>query len=147
MDWVPLHVHSQYSILDSTASVYSLAKEAQKQGIKSMALTDSGNMHGAVDFYKACKSHDVKPIIGCELRVAPFSRFDKKKNMKKAAGYPIILLAKNAVGYRHLCKLSSAAFTEGFYYTPRIDMELLNTFSEGLIALIGGSESDVSQLF
>lgn len=146
MNWVPLHNHSQYSILDSTASVQALAKKAEQYQIQAIALTDSGNMHGAVDFYKACKSLHVKPIIGLEIQVAPESRFDKKRVYGKAAGYPIILLAKDISGYRNLCKLSSFGFTEGFYYTPRIDLQLLGEYSEGLICLMGGTESEFSQL-
>jgi DNA polymerase-3 subunit alpha len=146
MTWSSLHNHSQYSILDSTASVQALAKQAEKFEMESIALTDSGNMHGAVDFYKACKAHHVKPIIGLEIQVAPESRFEKKRIYGKASGYPIILLAKNAVGYRNLCKLSSFGFTEGFYYTPRVDMNLLEEYTEGLICLLGGTESEFSQL-
>ncbi len=146
MTWIPLHLHSQFSILDSTASVQALAKEAEKHKIASMAITDSGNMHGAVDFYKACKGVGVKPIIGIEINVAPESRLEKKRIIGKSHGYPIILLAKNQQGYRNLCKLSSIGFTEGFYYTPRIDLELLKSHHEGLICLLGGVESELSSL-
>ena len=146
MNWVPLHNHSQYSILDSTASVQALAKQAEKFEMEALALTDSGNMHGAVDFYKACKAHHVKPIIGLEIQVAPESRFEKKRIYGKASGYPIILLAQDANGYRNLCKLSSLGFTEGFYYTPRVDIDLLKQYSSGLICLMGGTESEFSQL-
>lgn len=146
MTWIPLHVHSQYSILDSTASVQALAKKAAEHSLEAIAITDFCNMYGAVDFYKACKNVNVKSIIGCELMVAPGARFEKKKVIGKPSGYPIVLLAKDKEGYRNLCKLSSMAFTEGFYYTPRIDAELLQQHAKGLICLIGSYDSEVSQL-
>lgn len=137
MGWVPLHVHSQYSILDSSASINSLVKKATEYSLTHLAITDQGNMYAAVDFYKACSYAEIKPIIGCELYIAPFSRFDKKRFPGLSAGYPIILLAKNKIGYQNLCKLSSLAHMEGFYYTPRIDRGLLQQHSEGLICLSG----------
>lgn len=135
MSYVPFNVHSQYSILDSTASVTELAEKAKSFGIPALALTDSGNLYGAVDFYKACKSAGIKPILGCELWVAPTSRLEKKKGPVGTNGYSIILIAKNNLGYRHLCKLSSIAFLEGFYYQPRIDKEVLAKYKEGLVCL------------
>ena len=137
MKFVPLHVHSQYSILDSTLSIESIAARAKELELSHVALTDFCNMYGAVDFYKGVKSKGIKPILGIEIMVAPTSRLEKKKLPGQPAGYPIILLAKNKKGYQNLCKLSSAAFTEGFYYYPRIDMKLLKEFSEGLICLSG----------
>lgn len=135
--WVPLHVHSQYSILNSTASVEALVSQAAKLGCSTLALTDQGVMFGAVEFYKECLSQKIKPIIGCELFVAPFSRHDKKRIYGVSAGYPLVFLAKNEIGYKNLCKLSTYAHLEGFYYTPRIDRELIEKFSEGLICLTG----------
>lgn len=137
MKWVPLHVHSQYSILNSSASVDAIAQKAKELGISSVALTDQGNMYGAVEFYKACKAHGVKPIIGCELYVAPNSRLEKKRIPGMPSGFPIVLLAKNQTGYKNLCALSTKAHLEGFYYTPRIDKELLAEHAEGLICLSG----------
>ena len=137
MGWVPLHVHSQYSILNSTAQPGVLASKASEYGCTSIALTDQGNMFGSVEFYKACLSHKIKPIIGCELFKAPFSRHDKKRINGFSAGYPLIFLVKNKIGYKNLCKLSSIAHLEGFYYTARIDKELIEQFSEGLICLSG----------
>ena len=125
MGWIPLHVHSQYSILDSTASVKSLAKKAKEKSISAIALTDFCNMYGAVEFFKACKAEKVKPLIGLEIVVAVGSMLEKKKVAGRSGGYSIILIAKNEIGYRNLCKLSSLAFTDGYYYTPRIDKELL----------------------
>jgi DNA polymerase-3 subunit alpha len=144
--WIPLHVHSQYSILDSTASVQALAEKARSFGIPAMALTDQGNLYGAIDFYKACKETGVKPILGCEIWLGPTSRLEKKKTPGVLPGYPIVLLAKNNAGYRNLCKLSSIAFLEGFYYQPRIDRELLAAHREGLICLSGSANSPISSM-
>lgn len=146
MSWVPLHVHSQYSILDATAPIGALAKKAAEYGMPALALTDQGNLHGAVEFYKACKKEGVHPIIGCELYVAPLLCTEKKRLPGLKSGYPIVLLAKDAAGYRNLCKLSSLAHLEGFYYTPRIDKELLEKYSEGLVCLSGPMRGRVAEL-
>jgi DNA polymerase-3 subunit alpha len=146
MTWVPLNVHSQFSILDSTASVTALAEKAKSYQISAMALTDVGNLYGAVDFYKACKSTGVKPILGTEIWLAPTSRFEKKKTPGVPNGFPLVLLAKNNVGFRNLCKLSSLGFLEGFYYQPRIDFELLSTYREGLICLSGPVQARLGHL-
>ena len=124
-------------VLDSTASVKKLAEKAAEFGMPALALTDQGNLHGAVDFFKACQAVSVKPIVGCELYVVPMSRHEKKRIGGQKAGYPIVLLAKDAEGYRNLCKLSSHAYLEGFYYTPRIDRELLKEHAKWLICLSG----------
>src|SRR5437868_6825191 len=110
--WVPLHVHSQYSILDASASIQGIAERAKAFGMTATALTDHGNMYGAVDFYKACKEVKVKPIIGCEVYVAPGSRHDRKKDNFGRANYHLGLLAKNQQGYHNLCKLTSIGFLE-----------------------------------
>lgn len=144
MTWIPLNVHSQFSILDSTASVSALASMAANYSIPSLALTDQGNLYGAVDFYKACKAVGIKPILGCEIWVAPGSRFEKKKAIGVPNGFPIVLLAKSIEGYRNLCKLSSAGFLEGFYYQPRIDKEILKAHSGGLICLSGSLYGPIS---
>lgn len=133
--WVPLHLHSQYSILDACCCVDSIAKKAAEYGMPAVALTDHGNMYGAIDFYKACKGKGVKPIIGCEVYVAPESRLDKKKGGSGKTAYHLVLLAKNEEGYHNLCRLSSAGYLEGFYYYPRIDKKLLAAHSKGLICL------------
>ncbi len=142
--WVPLHLHSQYSILDAAASVEGIAKKAQEFGLPAVALTDHGNMHGAVEFYKACKEVGVKPIIGCEVYVAPTSRLEKKKLGPKTA-YHLVLLAKDMDGYHNLCRLSSKGYLEGFYYHPRIDKELLKECSKGLICLSACMSGQVAQ--
>lgn len=146
MSFVSLHTHSQYSILDCTISIPALALKAKELGMKALALTDHGNMFGAVDFYKACKEHGIKAIIGCELWVAPTSRFEKKRVHAEPPGYPLVLLAKDKKGYQNLCKLSSLGYLEGFYYYPRIDKELLLKYSEGLVCLSGSTFSRISSL-
>lgn len=137
MTWIPLNTHSQFSILDSTLSVSALAGKAKELQIPAIALTDQGNLYGAVDFYKACKAAGVKPIFGCEIWIAPGMRTEKKRIYGVPNGFPIVLLAKNTQGYKNLCKLSSIGFLEGFYYQPRIDKETLEKYKEGLICLSG----------
>ncbi|MCH9612268.1 MAG: DNA polymerase III subunit alpha [Chlamydiia bacterium] len=146
MTYSPLHLHSQYSILDATGSIKQIVKKGAEWGVKSMALTDSGNLYGAVEFYKACRGEGIKPIIGCEIQIAPSSHLEKKKVYGEPSGRPLTLLVKDQVGYRNLCKLVSIASIDGFYYTPRIDMELLKQHAEGLICLSGGFESKIFSL-
>ncbi|MBN9377023.1 MAG: DNA polymerase III subunit alpha [Chlamydiales bacterium 38-26] len=141
MKWVPLHVHSQYSILDAAADIYDIAQKAAAYHMPAVALTDHGNMFGSVDFYKACKDSKVKPILGCEFYVAPESRLDKKKEYGARTSFHLTVLAKNEVGYHNLCKLSSIGYLEGFYYFPRIDHSVLKQYSEGLICLSGCQSS------
>lgn len=143
--WVPLHVHSQYSILDAAASIHDIARKAAEYGMPAVALTDHGNLFGAIDFYKACKEVKVKPILGCEFYVAPDSRHEKKKEGSARTAYHLGLLAKNHRGYQNLCKLTSIGYLEGFYYHPRIDREVLERYHEGLICLSGCLSSRVSQ--
>ena len=145
MGWTPLHVHSQYSILDSTASLSALAEKAKELGMEALALTDFCNMFGAVDFFKVCAKAKIKPIIGCEVMVAPFSRTDKKRISGHSVGYPLVLQAKNQKGYQNLCKISSIGYLEGFYYTPRVDQETLEKYSEGLICLSGPLQGRLPQ--
>ncbi len=141
MSWVPLHVHSQYSILDASASIEAIVEKAAALQMPAVALTDQGNMYGAAEFFKACKSAKIRPIIGCELFVAPHSRLEKKRTPGMPVGFPIVLLAKDKKGYQNLCRLSSLAHMEGFYYLPRIDKELLAGSTEGLICLSGSHQS------
>lgn len=143
--WVPLHVHSQYSILDALASVENIAKKSREYGLSACAITDHGNLYGAVEFYKACKAESVKPLIGCEVYVAPESRLEKKKGYGERAAYHLTLIAKNKVGYNNLCVLTSKGFLEGFYYYPRIDLDLLSKHSEGLICLSGCLQSKIAE--
>ncbi len=144
--WVPLHQHSQYSILDASCPIDGIARKAAEMGMPAVALTDHGNMYGAVDFYKACKKHGVKAIIGCEVYMAPTSRLERMKIGRKSA-FHLVLLAKDEEGYHNLCRLSSRGFLEGFYYNPRIDKELLKEYSKGLICLsacLSGQVPDVA---
>ncbi len=136
-DFIHLRTHSQYSILDATPSVSDLAFKAAEEKMPSLALTDHGNLFGAVEFYKACKEAKIKPILGCDFFVAPQARTFKTKIPGMRAAYQLPLLAKNQQGYLHLCKLSSIGYLEGFYYYPRIDSELLEKYREGLICLDG----------
>ncbi|MBS0584857.1 MAG: DNA polymerase III subunit alpha [Verrucomicrobia bacterium] len=136
-DFTQLHLHSQYSILDAALSIPSAVKRAKELSLTSLALTDFCNMYGAVDFYAECSKEGIKPLLGCEIMVAPESRHEKKKVYGQPSGYPLLLLAKDRTGYQNLCKLTSLAFIEGFYYYPRIDKELLSHHRDGLICLTG----------
>src|SRR3989344_4043974 len=130
-DFVHLHVHSHYSLLDGLAKIPELVKKAKSLGYKALALTDHGNMYGAIEFYQCCQQEGIKPIIGMEAYLAPASRFDKDKDDRY---YHLILLALNYTGYKNLMKLSSLSNLEGFYYKPRMDKELLKQYHEGLVA-------------
>ncbi len=134
MSFVHLHVHTEYSLLDGACRINKLIECAKNDGQKAIAITDHGVMYGAVDFFKAAKSAGIKPIIGCEVYVAPRTRFDKDKSLDSRYNH-LILLCKNEVGYKNLIYLVSKAFTEGFYSKPRIDKELLKDRTDGLIAL------------
>ncbi len=133
-EFVHLHVHSEYSLLDGANRIKDLPVRAKELGMKAIALTDHGVMYGAVEFYKECKKNNIKPIIGCEVYVAPRGRLNKEANVDNVYNH-LILLAKNEIGYQNLIKLVSIGFTEGFYYKPRIDLEVLEKYHEGLIAL------------
>jgi DNA polymerase-3 subunit alpha len=159
--FVHLHVHTEYSMLDGASRVDDLMGRAAEQGMPAMAMTDHGNMFGALDFYRAGRNHGVKPIVGIELYIAPGSRFAKgnrrpanDESMFGAAGgngkvdpyHHLIVLAQNEQGYRNLMRLSSRAYLEGYWYKPRADKELLAEYAEGLICLSGCLGSEVNQL-
>ena len=133
-NFVHLHVHSEYSLLDGANRIKDLPVRAKELGMDAIALTDHGAMYGAVDFYKECKKNEVKPIIGCEVYVAPRSRFDKEPGIDNQYSH-LILLVKNKKGYENLIKLVSTGFIDGYYYKPRVDNETLEKYSEGLICL------------
>ena len=133
-EFVHLHIHSEFSLLDGANRIKDLPVRAKELGMKAMAITDHGVMYGAIDFYKACKKEGRKPIIGCEVYVAPRSRLNKEPNIDNRYNH-LILLAKNQQGYQNLSKLVSIGFTEGYYYKPRIDLEVLEKYHEGLICL------------
>ena len=141
--FIHLHVHSEYSLLDGANRIKDLPIRAKEMGMEAIALTDHGVMYGVIDFYKACKKEGIKPIIGCEVYVANRARFDKEAGLD--FNNHLILLAKNNIGYQNLTKLVSAGFTEGFYYKPRIDKELLQKHHEGLICLSACLAGEVNQ--
>ena len=134
MDFVHLHVHTEYSLLDGAIRIDKLVEKVKKLGMKSVAITDHGNMFGVIELYKKCKAEGIKPIIGSEVYVAPRSRFDKQGRVDTEPNH-LILLAMNNTGYHNLAKLVSAGYTEGFYYKPRIDMDILKKYNEGIICL------------
>ena len=135
-DFVHLHLHTDYSLLDGAIQIKPLAARIRELGMKACAMTDHGNIYGAVSFYREMKAQEIKPIIGCEVYLAPASRYDRKEAQKGEKPYNhMILLAKDREGYHNLVKLTSKAFCEGFYHKPRIDRELLSTYSKGLIGL------------
>ena len=134
MSFVHLHTHTAYSLLDGEATIPKLMDRAKELNQNAIAITDHGNMYGVIDFYESAIAHGIKPILGCEVYVAARSRFDKVHEFD-AQSYHLILLAENDIGYHNLMKLVSAGFIEGFYYKPRVDMEIIRKYSEGLIAL------------
>ncbi len=134
MSFVHLHTHTAYSLLDGEGTIPKLIERAKELGQTAMAITDHGNMYGVIDFYECAKQNGIKPIIGCEVYVAARSRFDKVHELDSQSCH-LILLAENDVGYHNLMKLVSAGFIEGFYYRPRIDMDILREYNEGIIAL------------
>ena len=133
-DFVHLHLHSEYSLLDGACRVEEIPRRAKECGHSACAITDHGVMYGAVAFYNACKKEGIKPIIGCEVYLARRTRFDKSHG-EDSASYHLVLLCKDDVGYRNLIYMVTRGFTEGFYSKPRIDMELLEGHHEGLVAL------------
>jgi DNA polymerase III subunit alpha len=144
-NFVHLHLHSQYSLLDGAIRFGDLFKQAKKYGMSSVALTDHGNMFGAVEFYQKALSQGIKPILGCEVYVAPGSRFEKKSGEGKNEGNAhLTLLVKDRTGYYNLLKIVSLGWLEGFYYKPRVDKELLARYPEGLIALSGCLKGEIS---
>jgi len=132
MSFVHLHVHTEYSLLDGACRIDELIDQAVAFNMPAVAITDHGVMYGVVDFYKKAIEKGIKPIIGCEVYVAPASRFDKKQRTDL---FHLILLAKDFEGYKNLIKLVSLSFLEGFYYKPRVDKDLLRQYSKGLVAL------------
>lgn len=136
MNFTHLHVHTEYSLLDGSSKIKELPARAKELGMDSLAITDHGVMYGVIDFYRACKAAEIKPIIGCEVYVAPGSRFDKEAiGQGDDRYYHLVLLAENNTGYSNLMKIVSRGFTEGFYYKPRVDYEVLEKYHEGIIAL------------
>ena len=135
MAFTHLHVHTEYSLLDGSSKIKELLPRAKELGMDSLAITDHGVMYGVIDFYKKAKEVGIKPILGCEVYVAPGSRFDREQSRGEDRYYHLVLLAENNQGYQNLMKIVTRGFTEGYYYRPRVDYEVLETYHEGLIAL------------
>jgi DNA polymerase-3 subunit alpha len=144
MSFVHLHTHTGYSLLDGVGRIKAMVSETKRLGMDSLAITDHGNMFGALEFYTVAKKVGIKPIIGCEAYVAPNDRFYKNQIDDESYAYHLVLLAKNETGYKNLIKLTSYSYLEGFYYRPRIDKELLRTYSEGLIVLSACMKGEIA---
>ena len=134
MAFTHLHVHTEYSLLDGSGKIREMVSQAKNLGMDSLAITDHGVMYGVIDFYKAARAEGIKPIIGCEIYVTSGSRFDREVGQGDDRYYHLVLLAENNKGYSNLMKIVSLGFTEGYYYKPRVDYEVLEKYSEGLIA-------------
>ncbi|MDR0433953.1 MAG: DNA polymerase III subunit alpha, partial [Gracilibacteraceae bacterium] len=143
--FVHLHVHTQYSLLDGAASIDKLTRRAKELGMEALAITDHGVMYGVIDFYRACREQGIKPIIGCEIYVAPYSRHEKTPG-RDDKNYHLILLAENNEGYHNIVRIVSLAHLEGFYYKPRADKELLRKYSAGVICLSACLAGEVAEL-
>ncbi len=144
MAFTHLHVHTVYSLLDGFAKIPDLVGRAKELGFDSLAITDHGVMYGVIEFYKECKAQGIKPILGCEVYVAPGSRFDRETGANDERYYHLILLAENEIGYKNLTKIVSQGFTEGFYYKPRVDKEVLREHHEGIICLSACLQGEVA---
>ncbi len=142
--FIHLHLHSQYSLLDGAVTFEGLFERCKKLGMNAVAVTDHGNMFGAVEFYTKAKAAEIKPIIGIEAYIAPGSRFDRTKTSISDAAYHLILLAENNAGYRNLLKLASTGYVDGFYYRPRIDKEILAQCHEGIICATACLKGEVT---
>ena len=135
MSFAHLHTHTEYSLLDGSNKIKEYVRQVKQLGMDAAAITDHGVMYGVIDFYRAARAEGIKPIIGCEIYVAPNSRFDKEITGGEERYHHLVLLAENNTGYHNLMKIVSKGFTEGYYYRPRVDMEVLREFHEGIIAL------------
>lgn len=146
MAFTHLHVHTEYSLLDGSNKIKEYVKRVKELGMDSAAITDHGVMYGVIDFYKEARANGIKPILGCEVYVAPNSRFDKELTGGEDRYHHLVLLAENNTGYANLMKIVSKGFTEGYYYRPRVDMEVLRTYHEGIIALSACLAGEVPRL-
>lgn len=135
MSFVHLHVHTEYSLLDGSNKIKEYVNRVKELGMTAAAITDHGVMFGVIDFYKAARAAGIHPILGCEVYVAPNSRFDRETSHGEDRYYHLVLLAENHQGYQNLMKIVSTGFVEGYYYKPRVDMEILGRYHEGIIAL------------
>ena len=144
MSFAHLHVHTEYSLLDGSNKITEYVKRVKELGMNSAAITDHGVMYGAIDFYKEARAQGIKPIIGCEVYVAPGSRFDREISKGDDRYNHLVLLAENNTGYANLSKIVSKGFVDGFYYKPRVDKEVLREYHEGIIALSACLAGEVS---
>src|SRR5229473_2549481 len=143
--FVHLHCHSHYSLLDGASRIPELVARAKELGMNALALTDHGNLYGAVEFYRECKAAGINPIIGYEAYVAPGKRTEREARRRGEAACHLTLLAQDRTGFRNLVKMASIAYLEGYHYVPRIDKELLEAHAEGLICLSGCASSEFSE--
>ena len=143
--YISIHQHTEYSLLDGQARIEPLVLAAKAMGMPALAISDHGNMYGAVEFYKTARKHGIKPILGCEVYMAPRSRHDRDPQ-KDRSQFHLTLLAENNEGYKNLLKLVSKASLEGFYYKPRVDKELLAAHNKGLIAMSGCLAGEIPEL-
>ena len=135
MSFAHLHVHTEFSLLDGSNKIKEYVSRVKELGMNSAAITDHGVMYGVIDFYKEAKAQGIKPILGCEVYVAPNSRFEREITGGDDRYYHLVLLAENEEGYANLTKIVSKGFVEGYYYKPRVDKELLRKYHKGIIAL------------
>lgn len=146
MSFVHLHTHTEYSLLDGSNKIKSYVKKCVDMGMTAAAITDHGVMYGVIDFYKECKAAGINPVLGCEVYVAPGSRFDRERVQGEDRYYHLILLAENNLGYQNLIKIVSAGFVDGYYYKPRVDFEILEKYHEGIICLSACLAGEVARL-
>src|SRR6266481_3161284 len=143
--FVHLHCHSHYSLLDGASRVPELIATVKEHGMNACAITDHGNLFGAIEFYRECKSAGVNPVVGYEAYVAPGKRSEREAKRRGEAGFHLTLLAQNLTGFKNLVKMSSLAYVEGYHYVPRIDKELLAAHKDGIICLSGCASSEFSE--
>ena len=147
MEFTHLHVHTEYSLLDGSNKIKEYVARVKELGMDSAAITDHGVMYGVIDFYRAARAEGINPILGCEVYVAPGSRFDREAGSGEDRYYHLVLLAENNQGYANLMKIVSKGFTEGFYYKPRVDLAVLKEYHEGIIALSACLAGEVAGIF
>ena len=146
MNFTHLHVHTEYSLLDGSNKIKEYVARVKELGMDSAAITDHGVMYGVIDFYREARAAGINPILGCEVYVAPNSRFDREVGGGDERYYHLVLLAENNQGYANLMKIVSKGFVEGFYYRPRVDMEVLREYHEGIIALSACLAGEIPRL-
>src|SRR5262245_13987190 len=143
--FVHLHCHSHYSLLDGANRIPELVRHTKSLGMTALALTDHGNLYGAIEFYRECKAAGINPIIGYEAYVAPGKRTERESKKRGEAGFHLTILSRNEIGFKNLIRMASCAFLDGYYYVPRIDKELLEAHCDGLICLSGCASSEFSE--